>query len=439
MADRHRAVAELELARAVVAQFLDQLGRAARARQRHLRILPGVRHAADAVVQLHQLVLAHDLLAVGVLRMRDHVLDHLEHVGIRRQREHRHHQPLDAGGDDEVVGRVLQVVQEVAVEERLALLGQPDHRVELRRRLVRQQRAQEVDVRRRRFHVDEEVGAREREQRGHQVRREKRRVEVELSARIAQDRHRQRRDARAVDDAADDVGALVAEEQRRQDLDLAIGFEVPGPPERFAAAMRFAHGTHDEPQVALDVFPAARQPDVDDDLAQRLAQARRGVVAAVGRRVRVHVVGRHAGPHEDELVAEVIPVQQLGAHRVEESLGALGLAVLGEQGDIVLLDRLPQRVAFRLVERGEVELALDARHRLEHALVVEVDALAGARAHALPVAVLVERLRLLCHVAKQPVVAVEAFQDGVRDACRRRHRAIEHDSGGDGGHDRYCD
>ncbi len=183
-------------------------------------------------------------------------------------------------------------------------------------------------------------------------------------------------------------------------------------------AMRLAHGARDEPQVALDVLPAAREPGVDDDLAQRSPQARRGVVAAEGWRVRVHVVGRHAGPNEEELVAEVLPVQELGAHRVEEGLRALGLAVVGKQRHILLLDRLPQRIALGVFERGQVELALDAGHRFEHALVVEIDPLAGARAHQLPVAVFVHRLGLLRHVAEQAVVAIEAFENGVRDARR---------------------
>ena len=78
-----------------------------------------------------------DLLPVGVLRRGDLVADHLEHVRIRRQREHRHHQALDARRDDELVARVLEMVEEVAEEEVLAGLLQPDHRVQLGRGLVR--------------------------------------------------------------------------------------------------------------------------------------------------------------------------------------------------------------------------------------------------------------------------------------------------------------
>jgi len=54
-------------------------------------------------------------------------------------------------------------------------------------------------------------------------------IDVQLAAMIAQDRHGQRRHARAVQDPADDVGALVAEEQAAQDLDLQIGLGLERP------------------------------------------------------------------------------------------------------------------------------------------------------------------------------------------------------------------
>ncbi len=163
-----------------------------------------------------------------------------------------------------------------------------------------------------------------------------------------------------------------------------------------------------------------------------------GVVAAVRRWIRVHVVGRHPGPHEDELVAEIFPLQQLGADRIEEGLGALGLAVVGKQGHVLLLDGLPQGIALRVRQRSQVEFALDARDRFEHTLVVEVDALAGTRAHRLKVAVFVKRLGLLGDVAEQAIVPIEALEDRIGDPRRRWHRTVEHDLG-DSRHGRYCD
>ena len=425
----HLLVVDVDAAAAEVEQLADQRRRAAVTRQRDLRVLPGVGHAPDPIVHLHELVLAHDGRAIGLLRMRDHVLDDLEHVRIRRQREHRHHQALDAGRDDERIGRVLQVMQEVAEEQRLALLLQADHRVQLGGRLLRQQRPEKVHVGAGRLHVDQEVGAREREQRADAVGREQDGVQVDLAARVAHDRHRERRQPATVDDAADQERALVAEEQVRQHLDLAVGLDVERPRQRRTAAaiaMRLAGGAQHPPQVALHIDPRAGQPEVDGDPAQRAPQAVRGrVVAAVGRRIGVHVLGRHPRPHEQELVAEVLAVQQLGADRVEEGLGALRLPMVGQQRDETGLDRLPDEVALVVGQRIEIEVALDALEGLAHALVVEVDPLARRRPHRLPLAMLEAALGLLRNVAEQRVVAVERVEDRARDRRRRGHRAVD--------------
>ena len=101
------AVADLQLAGRELADFLDQLVLEAVARERHLAVFQRVGHAPHAVVLLDQQVLALDLLAGGVLLRREVVLDQLEHVGERGQVEHQHHHALDAGGDAELVARML--------------------------------------------------------------------------------------------------------------------------------------------------------------------------------------------------------------------------------------------------------------------------------------------------------------------------------------------
>ena len=134
--DDQRVAVLLDQRRREALELLEQLRGEALARQRDVLVFEGVGHAPDAIVEFHQQVLLLDLPAIGVLRRRDHVLDHLEDVGIGRQREHQHHQAADAGRDDEVVAGVPQVVQEVAVEKRLAVLLQAEHRVDLGGRLV---------------------------------------------------------------------------------------------------------------------------------------------------------------------------------------------------------------------------------------------------------------------------------------------------------------
>ena len=138
-------------------ELRDELARETCARKCDVGILEGVRHAADPVVMLHQQVLLLHLLRRRVLRRRDLVADHLEDVRIRRQRENRHHQPLDAGRDDEVIGRVLEVMEKIAEEQRLSLLLQADHRVELGFGAHRHHAAQERHVRRGHLHVDQKI------------------------------------------------------------------------------------------------------------------------------------------------------------------------------------------------------------------------------------------------------------------------------------------
>jgi hypothetical protein len=124
---------DLQLAGRELADLLDQFVLEAVAREGHLAVLQRVGHAPHAVVLLHQQVLALDLLARGVLLRRVVVLDHLEDVGEGRQVEHQHHHALDAGRDAEAVAGMLQVIEEVAVEQRLALLGQAEGVVDLGR------------------------------------------------------------------------------------------------------------------------------------------------------------------------------------------------------------------------------------------------------------------------------------------------------------------
>jgi hypothetical protein len=77
--------------------------------------------------------------------------------------------------------------QEVAVEQRLALLGQAQRVVELGARLARHQAAQELHVGRRNLHVDHEVGAREAEQDQQLVLAEQQRIDHQLARGRMQD------------------------------------------------------------------------------------------------------------------------------------------------------------------------------------------------------------------------------------------------------------
>ncbi len=310
----------------------------------------------------------------------------------------------------EAVGRVPQVLQEVAEEQRLAVLLQADDRVELRRGLVREHRAQELDRRRRHLHVDEEVGAVRREQERELHRIGEQRIDVELASRRVADRDGERVGLHAVDDAPDDVGRAVAEEQARQHLDLEVRLEAERP--RQARPERAEHVG----EVAAEVAEAALEAEVEDQVDDGRAQAALArVVRAIGGQVGVEVLGRHRGPHEQRAVVEVVPVQELARDRVEERLGALGLPVLRELRDVLLLDPRPQRLGRAAFDAFAAELAPDPLGGLGRAPVVEVDAVAGDVADREEMRCLEMTLRGASAFAEERVVLVEAFEHRLRD------------------------
>jgi hypothetical protein len=226
------------------------------------------------------------------------------------------------------------------------------------------------------------------------------------------DGQRQRRLGEAVDDLAHQVGALVAEEQAGQHLDLEVGAQPEAPQLGQGGARHLL-------AVAFEVGELALQLEVADDAHPGLLQVVQArVVGAVGGQcggfVVFDVFGADRGAHEDEIVAEVAAVQQLGRHAVEEGLGQLGLAVVDQKADVVQLGLLPS-VHRQLVA---VELPPQALHRFVHAQVVELDALRLRFLLAVPVGGLEAALGLLRGLAEQPVVAVETFHQRLRDRKR---------------------
>ena len=226
VANRERVAVGLHHRGCEQVQLLEQLGREAIARQREVGELERVGHATDPVDVLDHRELRPDRRAVGVLPGAEHILDHLEHVRIRRQREDEHHLAADARRLDERVLGVVEVLEQVAVEERLALLAEPEHRVQLGARPGRRHLAQELDVAGRHLHVDHEVRAREREEVVDLPRVEHDRVEPEPAGAVVEHGHDERQLQVAVDDLAEHVGGLAAVERRAEHLDLVVPLEV---------------------------------------------------------------------------------------------------------------------------------------------------------------------------------------------------------------------
>jgi hypothetical protein len=144
-----------------------------------------------------------------------------------------------------------------------------------------------------------------------------------------------------------------------------------------------------------------------------LAQAAlRRVVAAVGRRVRLDVLGRHRRPGEDVVVVEVGPVQDLRADRVEEGLGEFGLLVVDQAADVEQLE-LAARWRRRAKRRRSWPQQLGG---LADPLVVGTDAPANGGMDALPVSRLEEQFGLLTVGPDQLIVPVEAIDHRLGNA-----------------------
>src|SRR5918999_2640631 len=137
------------------------------------------------------------------------------------------------------------------------------------------------------------------------------------------------------------------------------------------------------------------------------------------RRLALEVLGGHRRAPEDELVVVIAAMEHRAGDRVVEGLGALGLLVLVQQGDVGDLDRRPQR----LVGLG-LGVAVEQRaHRLLDAGVVHLDAPARERLHLVPRGALVQAPRLEGCLAEQAIVPVEALEDRARDARRKIYAA----------------
>src|SRR6266481_713287 len=141
---------------------------------------------------------------------------------------------------------------------------------------------QKGDVGRGGFHVHEKVGARKAEEHRQLVRMEQQRVDVQLALGVPQKRYGERMGTVAVDELANDVSALVTEEERAQHLDLTVGLDAQWPRQV---------GTHGEDQaahVALSIDERAGQSKIVEEPAEARAQTvLQRVVGAKRRRIRI--------------------------------------------------------------------------------------------------------------------------------------------------------
>ena len=293
------------------------------------------------------------------------------------------------------------MLEQVAVEERLTLLAEPDQRVKVGPCPRRRHRPQELDVTRRHIHVDHEVGAREREENADPLLLEHDRVERKLPVLVVEDGDDERQLFVPVHDLAEHVGRLVPVEGRAEHLDLVVRLEV---------RPRLTERPQEQVDVALEVAEGPAPAEVAEEPREALplpVDVR--VVAAVDRRVGGDLLRRDGGADEDEVVVRVGAVQDSRDHRVEERLGELGLVVVDQEPDEAELD-LPPRGGVELVE---FELCAQPLHVLADTFVVEADSLLHRQLRLGPRRALEPPLGLRARLSEEPVVLIEALeQDG---------------------------
>ena len=209
-----------------------------------------------------QHVLAQDVLLGGKL-----VADQLEDDVERGQREAHHHQALLAGGQHELVVRMLQVAEQLAVALGLALLGPAEHREQFAHRLARQDRLQELDDLAHVREVDVEVRAREAEQHADRALVEHDRVDDHAAVVVAQ-RDDERQRPAAADDAPDEIGARHLVEDFLDDLELLDGAPFDAAFERRLQLV--GDSLHAQLEVAVRRAEAeVRQQFLDQQLQRR--------------------------------------------------------------------------------------------------------------------------------------------------------------------------
>jgi len=244
----------------VAQQFLGQCRHEARARQPQTLEFLGIDQPPGAVVAEHELVALDDLLAGGGLRRAEVIADHLEDEVVRGQREDDHDQAALAGRVHEAVDGFFQVTLQREVAFGLALLGAPQHGIQLIDRLARHEGAQQRDGRADHGQIDVKIGTRVAEQRADFGARQHHGIDLDLQLAVGERQH-QRRDAAIADQPADHEGVHAAVEHG---LDQFHGFGCAAMAARLEEASDLcADAVHGRVHVAHG--GAERQ--IGDDLA----------------------------------------------------------------------------------------------------------------------------------------------------------------------------
>ena len=306
------ACGDLQLAGCKFFDLGQQLGFKAVARKAHVAVFQCVSHAPDAVMLLDQQVLALDLLARGVFGRGIKVFDDFEYIGKAWQVKHQHNHAFDAWRDTELVARVAQMVQKVAVKQGLALLGQAKGVVDFVTRFAWHQAAQKLYIGRRHLHIDHEIGAGKAKQQQHVVLAVEGGVYDQTSVGMVQHRQRKSELLKAIDQLAHDVAALVTEKQAREHLQLEIGAQL-------VVLQTLGNRTGHTLGVPLQVAKGHPQVKILHHLQNRcLHVLQAGIVGAVGWAFfgfgAFDVLRANGRAHKNKIVLKIRSVQYFGGY-----------------------------------------------------------------------------------------------------------------------------
>jgi hypothetical protein len=219
---------------------------------------------------------------------------------------------------------MAQMENQVAEKHGLALLSQAEHGVELGTRLGGHDRAQKLHIAGWHLHVHHEIGAREREQHSYPpgIKDDRIQIQAFLPA-SAGSGTVNGYSIRAIDRLADHIGPFVAIEGRAEHLNLQVCLPWGN------AAQMGRDAAQDIVDVAVQIFELPIPIEIDEHLRDRHAKSGLvGIVASIGGRVRLDILGRHGRPDENEIVVEIGPVHDLAEDGIEECLCQFRLLVV---------------------------------------------------------------------------------------------------------------
>ncbi|MCY1513926.1 hypothetical protein D9M68_484490 [compost metagenome] len=273
--------------------------------------------------------------------------------------------------------------------------------------LARQDALEEADELGRHRHVHHEVGAGEGEDDRDFRFIGDQRVDLDAAVFAVQQRDHQRPLFVAGVDAPHQVGALVAEQRRGEELDAQL--RVLAHPVRQV----FAQQGLEAPEVAGAVIVGHVEAVVVEDRREYRVQPAFGAVAAGLRRALVGAQRGPGGVDEHAAVADQVVAEQVAENRVVPGLGQLIVETQVDQADVGALHQGPELHVQQLVHcigRAQPFAGFADLH------LVEGDPLRRRLLRGLPLRQLESPAGAVGDLAEMLTVVVETFEDQSGDA-----------------------